>query len=230
MRGHTLPKAPAPTDYSTPDPYKADLEHSAGASSDDGRQRNARQAIRFTTGRFRRVIDAPPFVRAGAKRVVYRSEDPDAWQERHLEQVGPSREERALRGPATAIARIVSGRSLSCAIDAVDRPDVTEDLDREDQQPPVSTTVHGNHFRFAYALRSKTRAAQIPANSAARLMNVAEFATSDQLSVANIALRRSRQGTRPADGAGRPPANRRLSAPGAGCDGSPVAFFHSLPS
>lgn len=43
------------------------------------------------TQRFRGVIDAPPFVRAGAKRIVYRREDLDAWQERHLEQVGPSR-------------------------------------------------------------------------------------------------------------------------------------------
>jgi hypothetical protein len=44
------------------------------------------------TQRFRGVIDAPPFVRAGAKRVVYRREDLDAWQERHLEQVGPVRD------------------------------------------------------------------------------------------------------------------------------------------
>jgi predicted DNA-binding transcriptional regulator AlpA len=43
------------------------------------------------TQRFREVIDAPPFIRAGAKRVVYRREDLDAWQERHLEQVGPVR-------------------------------------------------------------------------------------------------------------------------------------------
>jgi len=42
------------------------------------------------TRRFRGVIDAPPFVRAGAKRVVYRVEDLDAWQERHLEHVGPA--------------------------------------------------------------------------------------------------------------------------------------------
>jgi hypothetical protein len=41
------------------------------------------------TKRFRDVIDAPPFVRAGAKRIVYRIEDLDAWQERHLEHVGP---------------------------------------------------------------------------------------------------------------------------------------------
>jgi hypothetical protein len=41
------------------------------------------------TKRFRGVIDAPPFVRAGAKRVVYRVEDLETWQERHLEQVGP---------------------------------------------------------------------------------------------------------------------------------------------
>ena len=41
------------------------------------------------TKRFRGVVDAPPFIRAGAKRVVYRIEDLDAWQERHLEHVGP---------------------------------------------------------------------------------------------------------------------------------------------
>ena len=29
-------------------------------------------------------------MRAGAKRVVYRLEDLDAWQERHLEHVGPT--------------------------------------------------------------------------------------------------------------------------------------------
>jgi predicted DNA-binding transcriptional regulator AlpA len=42
------------------------------------------------TQRFRDVIDAPPFVRAGAKRIVYRREDLDEWQERHLEHVGPN--------------------------------------------------------------------------------------------------------------------------------------------
>ena len=41
------------------------------------------------TRRFRGVIDAPPFIRAGVKRVVYRIEDLEAWQERHLEHVGP---------------------------------------------------------------------------------------------------------------------------------------------
>jgi predicted DNA-binding transcriptional regulator AlpA len=41
------------------------------------------------TRRFHRVIDAPPFIRAGVKRVVYRLEDLEAWQERHLEHVGP---------------------------------------------------------------------------------------------------------------------------------------------
>jgi predicted DNA-binding transcriptional regulator AlpA len=41
------------------------------------------------TRRFRGVIDAPPFIRAGVKRVVYRIEDLKAWQERHLEHVGP---------------------------------------------------------------------------------------------------------------------------------------------
>ena len=43
------------------------------------------------TKRFRGVIDAPPFIRAGVKRVVYRIEDLEAWQERHLEHVGPDR-------------------------------------------------------------------------------------------------------------------------------------------
>jgi predicted DNA-binding transcriptional regulator AlpA len=41
------------------------------------------------TKRFRRVIDAPPFIRAGVKRVVYRVEDLEMWQERHIEHVGP---------------------------------------------------------------------------------------------------------------------------------------------
>jgi predicted DNA-binding transcriptional regulator AlpA len=41
------------------------------------------------TKRFRGAIDAPPFIRAGVKRVVYRVEDLHAWQERHLQHVGP---------------------------------------------------------------------------------------------------------------------------------------------
>ena len=51
------------------------------------------------TQRFREVIDAPPFIRAGAKRVVYRREDLDTWQDRHLEQVGPVR----ANGPAAGM-------------------------------------------------------------------------------------------------------------------------------
>src|SRR3954462_751626 len=43
------------------------------------------------THRFRGVTDAPPFIRAGVKRVVYRIEDLEAWQERHLDHVGPKR-------------------------------------------------------------------------------------------------------------------------------------------
>lgn len=42
------------------------------------------------TKRFRGVMDAPPFIRAGVKRVVYRIEDLEAWQDRHLEHVGPT--------------------------------------------------------------------------------------------------------------------------------------------
>jgi predicted DNA-binding transcriptional regulator AlpA len=52
------------------------------------------------TTRFRGVIDAPPFIRAGIKRVVYRTEDLEAWQERHLEHVGPSRPDDAANGLA----------------------------------------------------------------------------------------------------------------------------------
>jgi len=42
------------------------------------------------TRRFRSIVDAPPFVRAGSKRVLCRREDLDAWQERRLQGVGPS--------------------------------------------------------------------------------------------------------------------------------------------
>ena len=42
------------------------------------------------TRRFRSVSDAPPFIRVGIRRVVYRRGDLDAWLERHLEQVGAS--------------------------------------------------------------------------------------------------------------------------------------------
>jgi len=40
------------------------------------------------TRRFRAVTDAPPFVRSGKRRIVYRREDLDAWQLGHLERVG----------------------------------------------------------------------------------------------------------------------------------------------
>lgn len=40
------------------------------------------------TRRFSRTADAPPFVRAGARRIVYRRDDLDAWQQRHVEVVG----------------------------------------------------------------------------------------------------------------------------------------------
>jgi len=65
------------------------------------------------TRRFRGVIDAPPFVRAGAKRVVYRVDDLEAWQERHLEQVGPVRatdtESRRLNEPPDRTAEAAIG-------------------------------------------------------------------------------------------------------------------------
>ena len=52
------------------------------------------------TRRFRSVMDAPPFIRAGVKRIVYRIEDLDAWQERHLEHVGPERAVDSDNSPA----------------------------------------------------------------------------------------------------------------------------------
>ena len=50
------------------------------------------------TKRFRGAIDAPPFIRAGVKRVVYRIEDLETWQERHLEHVGPGRPDDVANG------------------------------------------------------------------------------------------------------------------------------------
>jgi len=55
------------------------------------------------TKRFRGVADAPPFIRAGVKRVVYRVNDLEAWQSRHLEHVGPQRE--AIAPPAADPSR-----------------------------------------------------------------------------------------------------------------------------
>jgi predicted DNA-binding transcriptional regulator AlpA len=43
------------------------------------------------TQRFRAAMDAPPFIQSGARRVVYRREDLDAWQRQRRELVGPSR-------------------------------------------------------------------------------------------------------------------------------------------
>jgi predicted DNA-binding transcriptional regulator AlpA len=62
------------------------------------------------TRRFRGVIDAPPFIRAGVKRVVYRIEDLEAWQERHLEHVGPPSPEDTRYGLAISDE---SGRAIA---------------------------------------------------------------------------------------------------------------------
>ena len=43
------------------------------------------------TKRFRQLVDAPSYVRAGARRIVYRLTDLEKWQERHLESVGPTK-------------------------------------------------------------------------------------------------------------------------------------------
>lgn len=40
------------------------------------------------TKRFRHRADAPPFVRAGARRIVYRRKDLDAWLALHVEHAG----------------------------------------------------------------------------------------------------------------------------------------------
>ncbi len=42
------------------------------------------------TARFRSEIDGPPFIRCGARRVVYRRVDLDAWLARHQEVGGPA--------------------------------------------------------------------------------------------------------------------------------------------
>lgn len=43
------------------------------------------------TARFKGLVDAPSFIRAGAKRIVYRRTDLDTWVARHIERVGPKR-------------------------------------------------------------------------------------------------------------------------------------------
>ena len=40
------------------------------------------------TARFRPLMDAPPFIRCGVRRIVYRRTDLDAWLDRHQESVG----------------------------------------------------------------------------------------------------------------------------------------------
>jgi hypothetical protein len=42
------------------------------------------------TRRFRCVTDAPPFVRAGSRRIVCRRRDLDVWLAARLERVGPA--------------------------------------------------------------------------------------------------------------------------------------------
>jgi predicted DNA-binding transcriptional regulator AlpA len=41
------------------------------------------------TRRFLQTADAPPFIRNGKRRIVYRRADLDEWQRRHLQHVGP---------------------------------------------------------------------------------------------------------------------------------------------
>jgi len=40
------------------------------------------------TRRFRGLADAPPYVRAGVRRIVYRRDDLDDWQRRHRTLMG----------------------------------------------------------------------------------------------------------------------------------------------
>lgn len=42
------------------------------------------------TRRFRGVSDAPPFVRAGSRRIVYRRRDLDEWLAMRVHHVGPT--------------------------------------------------------------------------------------------------------------------------------------------
>ena len=42
------------------------------------------------TARFRGTADAPSFVKAGVRRVVYRRVDLEEWQRQHTARVGPS--------------------------------------------------------------------------------------------------------------------------------------------
>lgn len=42
------------------------------------------------TKRFRSTADALPYVKAGARRVVYRCTDLDEWQIRHTTPIGPA--------------------------------------------------------------------------------------------------------------------------------------------
>ena len=62
------------------------------------------------TKRFRRTMDAPPFIRAGVKRIVYRVEDLEAWQERHLEHVGPEPE---LGAAAVSPASLAASKAIA---------------------------------------------------------------------------------------------------------------------
>lgn len=68
------------------------------SEADAARYLNMSQAWlkKSRTAKFRSVIDAPPFIRCGGRRVAYRIQDLDAWQERHRENVGPGRRSNEL--------------------------------------------------------------------------------------------------------------------------------------
>jgi predicted DNA-binding transcriptional regulator AlpA len=53
------------------------------------------------TQRFRGAMDAPAYIRSGARRVVYRREDLDTWQRLHREVVGTVNADQPARSIAT---------------------------------------------------------------------------------------------------------------------------------
>lgn len=79
-----------PSDLPTPSPALSEAEAARYIGMSPAWLKKSR------TRRFRELTDAPPFVRSGGRRVVYRRADLDAWQERHLERVGRGQDEAGL--------------------------------------------------------------------------------------------------------------------------------------
>ena len=67
------------------------------------------------TRRFCQTSDAPPYVRAGARRIVYRREDLDSWQRQHLEAVGVEHANSLSKTVGTPVALRVREREPGTA-------------------------------------------------------------------------------------------------------------------